>query len=273
MQAVDKETFSYWVTHPDDLTPTDLQVLQESLSQFPYCQSLYTLTAKAASLHRKSQTVSYTRLAAAHALSRSALRKLMDNEFQWSDNLLTKLNELSARQVPIPEDYQHESYALFKSKLGYSNGLVDLPLIRIPEPTMPELVIPEPDDSTLSESNLQHDLIQQSETEVPVPAPSPMEAARQRQIELIENFIKNEPRLAPLRAKLNDPVEQVDLAERNQPVAVGRGGLATESFARIMLNQGKTAKAIEIYEQLSLKNPEKKAYFADKISEIKAGQA
>lgn len=269
MQAVDKETFSYWVTHPDDLTTTDLQVLQESLVYYPYCQVLYTLTAKAASLHRKSQTVSYTRLAAAHALSRSALRKLMDNEFQWSDNLLSKLNELSARQVPIPEDYQHESYAHFKSKLNH--GLVNLPLIQLPEPTIPALVIPEPDDSTLSESTLQQELIQHSEAELT--APSPMEASRQRQTEIIENFIKNEPRLAPLRAKLNDPVEQVDLAKRNQPVAVGRGGLATESFARIMLNQGKTDKAIEIYEQLSLKNPEKKAYFADKISEIKAGDA
>ena len=135
---------------------------------------------------------------------------------------------------------------------------------------MPALVIPEPDDSTLSESNLQQELIQHSEAEVV--ASSPMEASRQRQTEIIENYIRNEPRLTPLRAKLNDPVEQVDLAQRNQPVAVGRGGLATESFARIMLNQGKRAKAIEIYEQLSLKNPEKKAYFADKISEIKAGK-
>lgn len=271
MQSVDKETFSYWVTHPDDLTPADLQTLQESLQEFPYCQSLYTLTAKAASLHRKSQTVSYTRLAAAHALSRSALRKLMDNEFQWSDNLLSKLNELSARQVPIPEDYQHESYALFKSKAGFSNGLVDLPLIRIPEPTMPELVIPEPDDPTLSETTLQQDLIQHPEADAP--APSPMESARHLQNELIENFIKNEPRLAPLRAKLSDPDEQPDLTERNQPVAVGRGGLATESFAKIMLRQGKKDKAVEIYEQLSLKNPEKKAYFAGKISEIKEGKA
>ncbi|TAE32505.1 MAG: hypothetical protein EAZ91_04045 [Cytophagales bacterium] len=274
MQVVDKETFSYWVTHPDDLTPTDLQILQESLAQFPYCQSLYTLTAKGASLHRKSQTVSYTRLAAAHALSRSALRKLMENEFQWSGNLLSKLNELSARQVPIPEDYQHESYALFKSKAGFSNGLVDLPLIRIPEPTMPKLVIPEPDDATLSETALQHDLIHQSEPDTPadVPVVTPLESARQLQTELIENFIKNEPRLAPLRAKLGEPVEQVDLAQRNQPVAVGRGGLATESFAKILLMQGKTDKAIEIYEQLSLKNPQKKAYFAGKISEIKDGK-
>ena len=271
MQAVDKETFSYWVTHPDDLTPTDLQVLQESLGQFPYCQALYTLTAKAASLHRKSQTVSYTRLAAAHALSRSALRKLMDNEFQWSDNLLTKLNELSARQVSIPEDYQHESYALFKSKLNH--GLVDLPLIHLPMPTIPKLVVPEPDDQTLSESTLQYDLIQHSEAETTPPFTSPMQANRQRQTEIIENYIRNEPRLAPLRAKLNDTAEQVDLAQRNEPVAVGRGSLATESFARIMLNQGKTAKAIEIYEQLSLKNPQKKAYFADKISEIKAGES
>jgi hypothetical protein len=271
MQPVDKETFSYWVTHPDDLTPTDFQAMQESLAQYPYCQSLYTLTAKAASLHRKSQTIAYTRLAAAHALSRSALRKLMENEFQWSGNLLSKLNELSARQVPIPEDYQHESYTLFKSKAGFSNGLIDLPLIRIPAPVMPELVIPEPDDPTLSESTLQQDLIQHSEAEMPVL--SPLEADRQKQLELIENFIKNEPRLAPLRAKLGDSAEQEDLASRNKPVSVGMGGLATESFARIMLKQGKKDKAIEIYEALSLKNPQKKAYFADKISEIKAGKA
>ncbi|KAB7730205.1 hypothetical protein F5984_13605 [Rudanella paleaurantiibacter] len=273
MQSVDKETFSYWVTHPDDLTTADLQLLQESLAQYPYCQALYTLTAKAASLHRKSQTVSYTRLAAAHALSRSALRKLMDNEFQWSDNLLSKLNELSARQVPIPEDYQQESYALFKSKSGLNGGLVDLPLIRIPEPTMPEIVVPEPDDSTLSETTLQQDLIGHPEADAV--APSPMETARQKQIEIIESFIKKEPGLAPLRSKLGDPepTNQEDLAERNAPIRVGRGGLATESFAKILLKQGKTGKAIEIYEQLSLKNPQKKAYFAAKISEIKAGQS
>jgi hypothetical protein len=36
-----------------------------------------------------------------------------------------------------------------------------------------------------------------------------------------------------------------------------------------MLKQGKTDKAIEIYEKLIIKFPEKKSYFAEKIESLK----
>ena len=268
MQPLDKETLSYWITHPDDLNATDFLQLQESLSMYPYCQALYSLTAKAASVHQKSQSITFVRRAAAHALSRNALRRLIDNEFQWSDNLLTKLNELSARHVPIPDDYQQESYALFKSKSGLQNGLAGVPLIRLPEPKMPELVIPEPDDPTLLETTLQSDLEQQPTVET-IQQSADLEQARQRQFELIETFIRNEPRIAPIRGKLGEPVVQEDLSKRNvQPAPA----LVNESFAKILLKQGKTDKAIEIYEKLILKNPEKKAYFAAKIDELRENQ-
>jgi hypothetical protein len=42
----------------------------------------------------------------------------------------------------------------------------------------------------------------------------------------------------------------------------------SESLAQIMLNQGKTDKAIEMYRKLSLLNPEKSSYFAHKIKEV-----
>ncbi len=85
-------------------------------------------------MHLKGQTVPFVRQAAAHALSRNALRKLIDNEFQRSENLLLKLNELSAKHVPIPEDYQQESYALFKSKAGLGHNFPGLTLFRLAEP-------------------------------------------------------------------------------------------------------------------------------------------
>lgn len=44
----------------------------------------------------------------------------------------------------------------------------------------------------------------------------------------------------------------------------------TESMAEVYVQQGKRAKAIEIYEKLSLQNPAKSAYFAAKIELIKA---
>lgn len=273
MLALDKETFSYWVTHPEDLTPTDLVQLQESLLTYPYCQSLHTLMAKAASVHQRSQTVPYVRKAAAHALSRNALRKLIDNEFQWSENLLTKLNELSAKHVAIPDDYQQESYALFKSKTGLGSGFPKLSLLQwtnqdnhndvAPEPVA---TVPVPEDPTLTETNLQKDLVQIAESTPVSPAPSAEDIERQRQFDLIESFIKNEPRISPIKAKPNEPVDQEDLTKRSK--ATG-GGFVTESFAKILAKQGKVDKAIEIYKQLMVKNPEKKAYFAAKIRELK----
>ncbi|GAB3774053.1 hypothetical protein GCM10028818_16320 [Spirosoma horti] len=266
MLTLDKETFSYWVTHPDDLAPTDFVQLQESLETYPYCQTLYTLAAKAASVHQRSQAVPFVRQAAAHALSRNALRKLIENEFQWSENLLTKLNELSARHVPVPDDYQQESYALFKSKAGVSNGFPKLPLLRLPGQT-PEPIVttPTPEDPTLIETNLQNDLAQIAEATPAQPTLSPADIERQRQLDLIDSFIKKEPRISPVRTKPGEPHTQEDLTKRTKPVG---GSLVTESFARILEKQGKLDKAREIYEKLMVKNPEKKAYFAAKISKL-----
>ena len=269
MLALDKETFSYWVTHPDDLAPIDFVQLQESLEMYPYCQTLHTLTAKAASVHQRSQAVPFVRQAAAHALSRNALRKLIENEFQWSENLLTKLNELSARHVPVPDDYQQESYALFKSKAGLTNGFPKLPLLRLPgqhdQPAVPISTTPTPEDPTLIETNLQNDLEQIAEATPAPPTRSPADIERQRQLDLIDSFIKKEPRISPVRAKPGEAHTQEDLTKRTKPVG---GGLVTESFAKILEKQGKLDKAREIYEKLIVKNPEKKAYFAAKISEL-----
>ena len=268
MLALDKETFSYWVTHPEDLTPTDFVQLQESLTTYPYCQSLHSLLAKAASVHQRSQTVPYVRQAAAHALSRNALRKLIDNEFQWSENLLTKLNELSSKHVHIPDDYQQESYAFFKSKIGFSNGFPKFSLLHIPDQNEPESVVttPTPEDPTLTEINLQNDLSQIVETSPVPPTPSAADIERQRQFDLIDSFIKKEPRISPVRTKPDEQLEQEDLTKRT--IAAVGGGLVTESFAKILERQGKIDKACEIYRKLMVKNPEKKAYFAAKISEL-----
>ncbi len=271
MLALDKETFSYWVTYPDDLTATDFVQLQESLLAYPYCQSLHTLTAKAASVYQRSQAIGHVRQAAAYALSRNALRKLIDNEFQWSDNLLTKLNELSAKHVPVPEDYQHESYALFKSKAEMESGFPTLPLLQIAAQFEPEPVetVPTPEDTTLSEKALQNELSQRTEAVPDQPEPSPSDLERQRQFDLIDSFIRNEPRISPIRTKPTANQQQEDLTKRSKPVGTG---LVTESLAKILVKQGKVDKALEMYSKLMVKNPEKKAYFAEKMGELKTNQ-
>ena len=44
--------------------------------------------------------------------------------------------------------------------------------------------------------------------------------------------------------------------------------LVSESLAEIMIKQGKIDKAIEMYRKLSLRNPQKNTYFADKIEKL-----
>lgn len=43
----------------------------------------------------------------------------------------------------------------------------------------------------------------------------------------------------------------------------------TETMAKLMVTQGKLPRAIEIYEHLMLKNPDKKAYFATQIEKVR----
>jgi len=87
---------------------------------------------------------------------------------------------------------------------------------------------------------------------------------KQLQAELIDKFIISNPRIEPVRDKSAQPVE--DLAK---PHTEDKEGFVTETLARIYINQGYYSRAIEIYEKLSLKFPEKSSYFAAQIEKVR----
>ncbi|MGY6559925.1 MAG: hypothetical protein ACXIT9_11665 [Nitritalea sp.] len=82
---------------------------------------------------------------------------------------------------------------------------------------------------------------------------------------LIAKFDEGHGRLRALPQDMDAPYKKEDLSKPSTELKMN---LVTESYAKLLTLQGKTTKAKEIYAQLMVKFPNKKAYFADLISSL-----
>lgn len=80
---------------------------------------------------------------------------------------------------------------------------------------------------------------------------------------LIEQFIKDEPRIKVKKSGFFNPVNMAKKSVQESDEFI------TETLARIYAKQGNYHKAIRAYQKLSLKFPEKTPYFAALIEELK----
>jgi hypothetical protein len=86
---------------------------------------------------------------------------------------------------------------------------------------------------------------------------------KKKKLEIINKFIETNPKIPPIKQTPIIPAIQPD------PYKEDNSYLMTETLARVYLEQKKYTKAIQAYEILILKYPEKISFFADRISDIK----
>ena len=213
---LDKNNFIGFLNNPQVLSLNDIMLMENATKKYPYFQLSYTLIAKG--IYSKAPEIAQdaVRKAAIYALSRNALRKVIENDIDW--NSPTKFTDTSSAEskfseVAIEDEFNREK-------------LEEELIVSIAKPAL---------------RNIQDE-----------------------QLALIEQFIKKEPRIQPNRK--NDGSEEFeDLSERSTTL---NNPLLTESYAKILGRQGRFDQAIEVYQKLMVKNPEKSVYFAEKIADL-----
>ena len=88
------------------------------------------------------------------------------------------------------------------------------------------------------------------------------------QSEIIQKFIEEQPSIGTLKNEIDQSQDEInkDLSARSTSFG---DDLVSENLAVILLKQGKRDRAIDIYKKLIWKLPQKKAYFAARIEDIK----
>ncbi len=88
------------------------------------------------------------------------------------------------------------------------------------------------------------------------------------QSKIIEKFIEEQPSIGSANKESikSSDEENKDLSEKSTNFG---DDLVSENLAIILLKQGKKERAVDIYKKLIWKSPQKKAYFAARIEEIK----
>lgn len=235
-----RDIFSYLVTNPTDLSSDDVAYLKELVEHYPFCQTGHVLLAKGYTDQADhTDAPAALRKAAAYSLSRNALRKFIGGEFPVAT---TPAEE---QRLPFTRRHPREVEEIATQPVPVFETINPVQALR-----------------GLDYSEV---LLKKSEEKA---EKEKFETPAYDQLAIIDRFIQAEPRIGPFRAKPGPSDEEpVDLAHKQQ---VSTSTPLTEAYAKVLARQGKTEKAIEIYEKLQLKFPEKKAYFAGKIEELRS---
>ena len=259
--------YTYLLNKPDAINDRYAETLDNVLSAFPYFQSARVLKLKHL-YNQDSFNYNYAlKVSAAFTTDRSILF-----DFITSDSFVSvqkglyekKLEELMSISVIGSE------HIVVEANKPVVDALEQSILTSIKKATTTEeqkaeekLAVGKPLEFSKNEKHSFQEWLQLSRLKpiIREESKSSIDEDKKKKIDLIDKFIENNPKITPIAKDATVPVIEV--------ISEDTSHLMTETLARVYLEQKKYSKAIQAYEILILKYPEKSSFFADRISDIK----
>lgn len=254
--------------------------------EFPYSQVIRSLTARATQDNNLPEKEDQLHLAAMCATDRTVFKATMTAPVQTrlqdviEFTQSTEIKDAAPKEIveeriepvaiesparfenteqnseTIYEDVIHDLEALHNSMHAFEETVKNLEngkLLPNPSVEVKKKRSADPDEKLLSE-------LKTSKKKL-----DPEGSRQKEQHEIIEEFIKTQPSIKG-RITNNTPASQDDLTEK---IDGYNENIISETLAQILIKQGKKDKAIDILKKLIWKFPQKKAYFAAQIEDLK----
>jgi hypothetical protein len=291
---VEKNQFYTLLANYTSLSKEETNELISLQNQFPYSQVIHGMAARATQDNKFTDKDHQLHLSAIYCTDRSVLKSIMTSLQQSRESApAVKVKETVASEVvkakvletistPVIEkapiktklliesvesdedindsfyaEFEHDLETLVKRKHQFDEAVTNfengLPIIL--EEEKPKKRVSDPEDGLLKE-------IKTSKKKI-----KPEDPKQKEQIDIINQFIKTQPSITKNKLAAQDAnIPKGDLIEKE--LTYGEN-IVSETLVEILIKQGKKEKAIEVLKKLIWKFPQKKAYFAAQIEDLK----
>ncbi len=233
---MNQDQFISYLSNPSALDNESLEELDKLIKEYPYFQSARILFSINLLNESNIRYDSGLKATAIYAGNRSILKRHIDRALEWKE----KASVRDVETVHAHQPQKQEQIEQTAAEETNENSIAQLK--KMIEERIREI---EKEKREKGEEQKKKPL------------------SKKAKFSIIDDFIHNEPSISRSKGEFYDPV-----VKAKQSI-VEQEDIVSETLAKVYHDQGYFEKAIEMYEKLILKVPEKSSYFAALIEKAK----
>jgi hypothetical protein len=272
-------TYTTLINKPNTISELQTLALEKVLDEFPFFQSARALRLKGLYSQNSFKYNFALKVTAAHTTDRTVLFDFITSEsfiaiqkelYDTKALELLDIDVVDGEIITSQEKSEPKKNTLEQSILTSIKESSAIDLTANLNLVEEKLAIGTPLDFSKNEQHSFQEWLQLSRTQpidrenekINIPQPRPQNEGKKKKAALIDKFIETSPKISPVKHGVGSTV-RIEINTNDH------SSLMTETLAKVYLEQKKYQKAIQAYEILILKYPEKSSFFANRIADIK----